>query len=106
MEPARRWSRLELASLWADLLGKALSGIALIVAAWWTYTNFTVERTHDPTLEVNIAPRIQPLTGDDVLLNVDVFPRSIGKVAVKPKFPRDGCIREDPPAAIFGFDTG
>lgn len=84
-----QWSRLELARLWADLVGKVLSGIALIVAAWWTYTNFTVERTHDPTMEVNVSPTTHPFRGGDVLLNVDVFLRNIGKVAIKPKFPRD-----------------
>jgi len=87
MENDTRLNRLELARLWADLVGKVLSGIALIVAAWWTYTNFTVERTHDPTMEVNVSPSVHPLRGDDVLLNVDVFLRNIGKVAVKPKFP-------------------
>jgi hypothetical protein len=81
--------RLELARLWADLVGKVLSGIALIVAAWWTYTNFTVERTHDPTMEVNVSPSVHPLRTDKVLLNVDIFLRNIGKVAIKPKFPRD-----------------
>ena len=89
MDHDTRWNHLELARLWADLVGKVLSGFALIVAAWWTYTNFTVERTHDPTMEVTISPSVHPLPGDDVLLNVDVFLRNVGKVAVKPKFPRD-----------------
>jgi len=88
MDKENRWNRLELARLWADLVGKVLSGFALIVAAWWTYTNFTVERTHDPTMEVTISPSVHPLPGDDALLNVDVFLRNVGKVAVKPKFPR------------------
>ncbi len=88
MDQDTRWHRLELARLWADLVGKVLSGLALVVAAWWTYTNFTVERTHDPTMEVNVSPSVHPLRGDDVLLNVDVFLRNIGKVAIKPKFPR------------------
>jgi hypothetical protein len=87
MDTDSQLNRLELARLWADLVGKVLSGIALIVAAWWTYTNFTVERTHDPTMEVNVSPSVHPLRGNDVLLNVDVFLRNIGKVAVKPKFP-------------------
>jgi len=78
MDQNTRWNRLELARLWADLVGKVLSGIALVVAAWWTYTNFTVERTHDPTMEVNVSPSVHPLRGDDVLLNVDVLLRNIG----------------------------
>lgn len=89
MENDTQRNRLELARLWADLVSKVVSGFALIVAAWWTYTNFTVERTHDPTMEVTISPSVHPLRGDDVLLNVDVFLQNVGKVAVKPKFPRD-----------------
>jgi hypothetical protein len=89
MDQSTRWNRLEVARLWADLVGKVLSGIALIVAAWWTYTNFTVERTHDPTMEVNVSPGVHLLRDGNVLLNVDVFLRNIGKVAIKPKFPRD-----------------
>jgi len=85
-EPCRR-TRLETAHLWADLINKVLGGIALVVAAWWTYTNFTVERTHDPTMLVTLSPTVHTLAGDRVLLNVDVFMQNIGKVAIKPKFP-------------------
>lgn len=79
---------LELAHLWADFCSKVLGTIALVVAAWWTYTNFTVERTHDPTMEVSVEPRVHGLDGKKVLLNVDVFMRNIGKVAIMPRFPR------------------
>jgi hypothetical protein len=80
--------RLEAAQLWADLVSKVLGGMAVLVAAWWTYTNFTVERTHDPTMVVTVSPSVHPLQGEQVLLNVDVFMENIGKVAIKPKFPR------------------
>ena len=84
-------SRLETAHLWADFISKVLGGAAILVAAWWTYTNFTVERTHDPTMEVTVSPSVHPLSGDRVLLNVDVFMKNIGKVAIMPRFPdRDG----------------
>lgn len=82
--PAR--SRLEIAQVWVDLISKVLGGLAVIVAAWWTYTNFTVERTHDPTMLVTVSPSVQPVEGDRVLLNVDVFMQNIGKVAIKPRF--------------------
>ncbi len=86
-----RRSRLETAHLWADFFSKVLGGAAILVAAWWTYTNFTVERTHDPTMEVTVSPSVHPLAGDRVLLNVDVFMKNIGKVAIVPRFPeRDG----------------
>lgn len=81
-------SSLELAHLWADLVSKVLGGLAIVVAAWWTYTNFTVERTHDPTMEVNVVPSVHPLREKQVLLNVDVFMRNVGKVAIMPRFPR------------------
>ncbi|MFM8890630.1 MAG: hypothetical protein ACKOTB_03230 [Planctomycetia bacterium] len=87
MPADRSRTRLETAQLWADLVSKVLGGLAVLVAAWWTYTNFTVERTHDPTMVVTLAPSVHPLRGDDVLLNVDVFLENIGKVAIRPKFP-------------------
>jgi len=76
-----------MAHLWADFINKVLGGIALVVAAWWTYSNFTVERTHDPTMLVTLSPTVHSLADDRVLLNVDVFMQNIGKVAIKPKFP-------------------
>jgi hypothetical protein len=38
-------------------------------------------------MEVNVSPSVHPLRNDKVLLNVDIFLRNIGKVAIKPKFP-------------------
>lgn len=87
-------SSLELAHLWADLVSKVLGGLAIVVAAWWTYTNFTVERTHDPTMEVSVVPSVHPLRDDRVLLNVDVFMKNVGKVAIVPKFPRTESDRD------------
>ncbi len=77
---------LEVAHLWVDLVSKVLGGLAVVVAAWWTYTNFTVERTHDPTLEVMIEPQVRPIDDRQVLLSVDVFLRNVGKVAVAPRY--------------------
>lgn len=94
MPAAASRSGLELAHLWADLVSKVLGGLAILVAAWWTYTNFTVERTHDPTMEVNVVPSVHPLRGDRVLLNVDVFMRNVGKVAIAPKFARTDSDRD------------
>lgn len=82
-----RLERLKTAHLWADLASKVLGGLAILVAAWWTYTNFTVERTHDPTMEVSVVPAVNPIDDGRVLLNVDVFLRNIGKVAISPRFP-------------------
>lgn len=48
-----RSERLRTWHLWADVVSKILGVVALVVAAWWTSTNFTVERTHDPTMEVS-----------------------------------------------------
>jgi hypothetical protein len=87
MADSQRLSRLEVAQLWADLVSKMLGAIAILVAAWWTYANFTVERTHDPTMLVSLVPHVHSLRGEQVLLNVDVFMENIGKVAIKPRFP-------------------
>ena len=78
--------RLETAHLWADLISKVLGAIALIAAGVWTYTNFTVERTHDPTMQVDIHPAVHVLQDEHVLLNVDVFLQNIGRVAIQPRF--------------------
>jgi hypothetical protein len=78
--------RLETAQLWADLISKILGAVALVAAGVWTYTNFTVERTHDPTMQVDIQPAVQALPGEHVLLNVDVFLQNIGRVAIQPRF--------------------
>jgi hypothetical protein len=85
---ASRAERLRDAHLWADLVSKVLGVVALVVAGWWTYTNFTVERTHDPTMEVSVEPSVHPLDGSRILLNVDVFLRNAGKVAIVPRFPQ------------------
>jgi len=88
---AVRSERLYAAHLVADLVSKVIGVLALGVAAWWTYTNFTVERTHDPTMEVSVEPSVHPLDGSRVLLDVDVFLRNAGKVAIVPRFPtREG----------------
>ena len=78
--------RLQTAHLWADLVSKVLGAIALVAAGVWTYTNFTVERTHDPTMQVDIQPEVHVLQDDHVLLNVDVFLQNIGRVAIQPRF--------------------
>lgn len=83
-----RGDRLRTAHLWADLASKVLGVIAIVVAGWWTYTNFTVERTHDPTMEVSVEPAVHPLDGSRALLNVDVYLRNAGKVAIAPRFPK------------------
>ena len=87
MDQDARRGRLEAAHIWADLVSKVLGGVAILVAAWWTYTNFTVERTHDPTMLVTVTPTTHPLRDDHVLLNVDIFLQNIGRVAIKPRFP-------------------
>ena len=89
-----RRARLETAHLWADLASKVLGGLGIVVAAWWTYTNFTVERTHDPTMEVTVAPTVRPLRDGQVLLNVDVLLRNVGKVAIIPKFAKTAAAHD------------
>ena len=88
---AHRSEKLYSAHLVADLVSKVIGVLALGVAAWWTYTNFTVERTHDPTMEVSVEPSVHALDGNRVLLDVDVVLRNAGKVAIVPRFPeQDG----------------
>jgi hypothetical protein len=81
---SRSW--LETSHLWADLISKVLGALAIVAAGVWTYMNFTVERTHDPTMQIDIHPAVQTLRGDHVLLNVDVLLQNIGRVAIQPRF--------------------
>jgi len=82
---------LEVAHLWADLISKVLGALALLAAGAWTYSNFTVERTHDPTMQIEIEPAVHRLAGDRVLLNVDVMLENIGRVAIVPRFPDESA---------------
>ena len=82
-------TRLERAHLWAELVSKLLGAIGIVVAAWWTYTNFTVERTHDPTMEVTVSPAVSPLPQGKALLNVDVLLKNVGKVAITPRYAQE-----------------
>lgn len=86
MTDSHRRPRLETVHLWTEIASKALGALAILVAAWWTYSNFTVERTHDPTMEVSVEPDVHPLDGERVLLDCDVFLRNVGKVAIVPRF--------------------
>jgi hypothetical protein len=79
-------TRLERTHLWTEVVSKAVGAIALVVAAWWTYTNFNVERTHDPTMEVTVVPHVTHLPRGKALLNVDVLLENVGKVAIMPRF--------------------
>ncbi len=89
MPESSKLALLERAHLWTELISKLVGAVAIVVAAWWTYTNFTVERTHDPTLEVTVVPSVAPLPDGRVLLNVDVVLRNVGKVAIAPRFTSD-----------------
>ncbi len=82
-------TRLERAHLWTELVSKLLGAIAVVVAAWWTYTNFTVERTHDPTMEVTVSPAVSELPRGKALLNVDVLLKNVGKVAITPRYAQE-----------------
>lgn len=87
-------TRLERAHLWAELVSKLLGAIAIVVAAWWTYTNFTVERTHDPTMEVTVSPAVSRLPQGKALLNVDVLLKNVGKVAITPRYAKEPQSRD------------
>lgn len=87
-------TRLERTHLWTEVVSKAVGAVAIVVAAWWTYTNFNVERTHDPTMEVAVVPHVTQLPRDKVLLNVDVLLENVGKVAIMPRFAPSAAARD------------
>jgi hypothetical protein len=87
-------TRLERTHLWTEVVSKLVGAIAIVVAAWWTYTNFNVERTHDPTMEVTVVPHVTHLPRGKALLNVDVLLENVGKVAIMPRFAPDPVARD------------
>src|SRR5689334_6507321 len=106
MDEARK-DRLEVAQLWADLVSKVLGAVALVAAGVWTYTNFTVERTHDPTMQIDIEPAVREVAGGRVLLNVDVMLQNVGRVAITPRFPADQSTSDlGLEISIVEMDTG
>ena len=106
MDDIRR-ERLQIAHLWADLFSKVIGGMALVVAAWWTYANFTVERTHDPTMEVSVVPSVHPLPGDgdrDVGLEISIV--EIKPLSAVGEATESGPAGSDPEVPWFDWTSG
>lgn len=66
-----------------ELLSKAAGIIALVVGAWWTYSQFTIHRENAENVNITIEPKVIAEGTDAPLILANVTIDNIGKVAVR-----------------------
>lgn len=67
-----------------DSLLKIVSIVAIIAGGWWTYDNFSVERTHRTQVNTeHIVSHIHLKSDDAILLIITLKITNIGKILVK-----------------------
>ncbi len=74
---------LEKAKLWAEIALTCTSLIAIPVAGWWAYHNFSVEDTHEANPNISVSADVLPYDDDRRLLVVHVRPKNVGKVPIE-----------------------
>lgn len=75
--------QLEKVKLWAEFALTCASLIALPVAGWWAYHNFSVEDTHETNPNISVSADVLPYDDDRRLLVVHVRPKNAGKVPIE-----------------------
>ncbi|WP_157658346.1 hypothetical protein [Burkholderia ubonensis] len=75
--------QLEKVKLWADLALTCASLIAIPVAGWWAYHNFSVEDTHEANPNISVSADVLPYDDDRRLLVVHIRPKNAGKVPIE-----------------------
>ncbi|KGS31165.1 hypothetical protein [Burkholderia pseudomallei] len=68
---------------WAEFALTCASLIAIPVAGWWAYHNFSVENTHEINPNISVSADVQPYDEDRRLLVVHVRPKNVGKVPIE-----------------------
>jgi hypothetical protein len=71
---------VEKAKTWAEFLLAVVSIVAIPVAAWWAYTNFTEEDTHALNPNITVSAETLPYDDDRSILVVHSRPKNVGKV--------------------------
>jgi hypothetical protein len=69
----------------AEFVLTCVSVVAIPVAGYWAYHNFTVEDTHAVNPNIAVSAEVLPYDADKSLLVVHVKPRNPGKVPIKLK---------------------
>ncbi|MFL9898562.1 hypothetical protein PQR71_10390 [Paraburkholderia fungorum] len=75
--------QLEKMTLGAEFALTCASLIALPVAGWWAYHNFSVEDTHATNPNLSVSADVLPYDDDRRLLVVHVRPKNAGKVPIE-----------------------
>lgn len=68
---------------WVDFVLTCMSLIAIPVAGWWAYHNFTVEDTHERNPNISVSADVLPYDDDHRLLVVHIRPKNVGKVPIE-----------------------
>lgn len=66
-----------------ELLSKAAGIIALVVGAWWTYSQFTIHRENAENVNITLEPKVVAEGTDAPLILANVALDNIGKVPVR-----------------------
>ncbi|KVN23892.1 hypothetical protein WJ63_19340 [Burkholderia pyrrocinia] len=68
---------------WAEFALTCASLIAIPIAGWWAYHNFSVEDTHEVNPNISVSADVLPYDDDRRLLVVHVRPKNAGKVPIE-----------------------
>jgi hypothetical protein len=72
--------QLEKVKPWAEFALTCASLLAIPVAGWWAYHNFSVEDTDEVNPNISVSADVLPYDSDRRLLIVHVKPKNVGKV--------------------------
>ena len=67
----------------AEFALTCVSIVAIPIAGWWAYNNFTNEDTDEPSPNITVSAEVLPYDTDTRLLVVHVKPKNVGKVPVE-----------------------
>ncbi len=66
-----------------EAISKFAGIIALIVGAWWTYSQFTIHRENAENVNVSIDPKVIAESSSNPIILANVTIENVGKVAVR-----------------------
>jgi hypothetical protein len=88
--------------LWLEFALTCCSLIAIPVAGWWAYNNFTNEDTDEASPNITVSAEVLPYDADRRLLVVHVKPKNAGRVPVE----LDGGAKGDIDVFVKTFPAG
>jgi hypothetical protein len=76
----------EIAQAWADVVSKAATIVAMVVAGFWTWLLYVRQRLRFPRAQVDIAVDHAELVTDKRLVHIAIRIVNVGTVVLKPQF--------------------